>query len=156
MFLNPPGSLWSASQSLTTRVCGPWYGSPEGTESHLLPPDGQCSGHEYQRRYDLHLTWTLASISNFTVKTALYFPQNPLSISSCLLNLKCTSVLTPYFPVDVSKWNEKWDLYSKCMTYTSLTMNQETWWMKPKNNEKLHDYMIYVYPPTMYVEILSS
>ena len=70
MFLNPPGSLWSASQSLTTRVCGPWYGSPEDIESHFMPPDGQSSWHEYRRSYDLYLASTCSNL--FTVKIDLH------------------------------------------------------------------------------------
>ena len=67
-----PECLWSASQCLTTRVCGPWYLSLSITEEQLLPPDGQCSGQQYWRGYDLYFTWTLTfSILQLTLWSLL-------------------------------------------------------------------------------------
>ena len=136
MFLNPPGSLWSASQSLTTRVCGPWYGSPEDIESHFMPPDGQSSWHEYRRSYDLYLASTCSNL--FTVKIDLH--------DTCLSHLASWSsshvfsiepiyfihVLHIFLPMSLYEM-KPWDLCSKCMRNIFLPMN---WSMKKEANEE--------------------
>ena len=42
--LDLPECLWSASQCLTTRVCGPWYGSPSVAEEQLFLPMDSWAG----------------------------------------------------------------------------------------------------------------
>ena len=79
--LDLPGCLWSVSQCLTPRVCGPWYGSLSVAEEQLLPPDGQCSGQRYWRGCNLYFTWTW----NF-----LFLQLNPWS---SLERLLLTSVI---------------------------------------------------------------
>ena len=95
--LNPFECLWSVCQSLSTRECGLWYGSPEATKDHLFPPDEQLVGTSIRReRFVIHLNllihlWNccLKSITLLwnLLKSLLSTPAHALDYTFLLLNL---------------------------------------------------------------------
>ena len=86
--LNLPESLWSASQWLTTRVCGPWYKSLLVTEAHFIPPDEQSRWAWVSERLKLIFCMNSLNSLNFLKYLILKYLLN------CLYYLLCDIIST--------------------------------------------------------------
>ena len=133
MFTRSPQCLWSASQCLTTRVCGPWYGSPQLLRSNCYLPMDSLVGMSIEEVniYTWHdLIHAVTISTTYCLKKCFLWPlyvlDHKLEYLWAFWSLINTVLMHNVFPC-------QWTLH-ECTMCDLPTLHSQEAWSKKKTN----------------------